>query len=202
MDLHAFLGHIAGRVAQGMRPNDPVTIHYAALMRSFAEHALSKWSAVSVSGLRCSIHAVRGGVRHACSAPAAGPCIGCGAMCCVGHGMVSPINGSILCAACVQKVPNVQAPPPPPPQDEGGAGAAVDDERTELLGHLSTLGLEEGASLEQIKARFRELSKTHHPDVLRNKIHDPAALRRAEQRYQGMTEAFHWLIEHAEQKAA
>lgn len=191
------LQHVVSRIAQGVRPNDPVTMHYSQLLRQFGEHVLSRWSAVSASGVRCTLAVVHGEARTACTLPAAGPCIACGHMVCVGHAMASPTSGALVCLACVQQVPGVRNAPPPPHAADEPVDASVEQLAAQ---HLRTLGLPPGAGLPQIKRRFRELSKTHHPDKLRGASR--AEHEAAEAKYKAMTEAFNWLLKHYQEQQA
>lgn len=195
MNLDEMFQHVVGRVAQGIRPNDPVTVHYARLMRAFGEHVLGKWSAVSASGLRCALaHVSPQGVRTPCQGPAAGPCVACGTMVCVHHAFTNPTDGSLLCYGCVGKVAprrtNPEPPPPPPGPDPAASSAA------QRIAYLEVLGLPADAQMRQIKARFRQLSKTHHPDLF-----EPAKRQEAAVVYKRMTEAFNWLMQQEREAA-
>jgi hypothetical protein len=204
MNLESFFQSVVGRMAQGVRPNDPVSRMYAVMLRRYAEHALSQWSAISASGLRCAIltrndNPMRGPAGQvACTMPAAGPCIACGNLVCLRHALASADDGSLFCKACVQHHTGAGfADPEPGP----GPGAAADSEpeppgTQEVLReqYLDRLGLPPTATLADVKRQFKQLSRKFHPDVLRRE--PPARRAQLEARYKGMTQAYHWLIEH------
>lgn len=193
MNFETLIGHIAGRVAQGMRPDDVVTKRYMAVLTKLAEHALTKWSASSAAGIRCAVELrrKRTGVRERCGQPAAGSCVVCGKATCIDHAMVSVKDGSLMCEGCVVAVASTYASAGPQ------AAAEQSRERDVSIGHLSTLGLPEGATLEQIKSAYRELAKRHHPD---RKSGD--AKKRAEQRLKEINEAYSWLSRQYGREAA
>jgi curved DNA-binding protein CbpA len=58
------------------------------------------------------------------------------------------------------------------------------------LSHLQTLGLEPGASREDVKKAYRDLSKVWHPDRFAG---DPALQRKAEEQLKAINEAYRQL---------
>jgi preprotein translocase subunit Sec63 len=55
------------------------------------------------------------------------------------------------------------------------------------LTHLKTLGLESGASREEVKKAFRDLSKVWHPDRF---AEDPALQKKAGEKLQAINDAY------------
>lgn len=194
------IGNFVGRVAQGVRPGDPIARHYTRILGQLGTHVLARWSAVSAAGIDCTLIHVQGDVHTRCAMPAAGPCTNCGHMICLEHAMLSPPTGSLLCLGCVQRVPRSASrpqsagPPPPPHGAPATAGVAVQRQQ-----YLAVLGLEPGASHDEVKARFRKLSKKHHPDTLGDVT--PEVRRQAEARFKQMAEAFNWLRQNDQEAA-
>jgi hypothetical protein len=191
MNVEQFIGHLAGRFAQGVRPDDPVALMYAKVMRQFSEHALSKWAAVSAAGVRCAVGVrnTRTGHQKLCGEAAAGSCVVCHATVCVAHAMVSSRDGSLVCDGCVLGF------------RQAYSGAS---ERSEVSAdselqrkHLETLGLEEGATQGAVKHAFKELAKRHHPDGKSGH-----ARELAEARFKVINEAYQWLRKHLEEDTA
>ena len=58
------------------------------------------------------------------------------------------------------------------------------------LPHLNTLGLEHGASREDVKKAYRDLSKVWHPDRFAG---DPALQRKAEEQLKAINDAYEQL---------
>lgn len=188
------LQHLIGRVAQGLRPDDAISRHYARLMGDFGRHALMRWVATSQVGLGCRLVLVQGGMRHACPHPAAGACIACGHPVCLDHAFASPQDGNLICRACVQRVGPAAAGAQPPPS---AAPPAADD--PERLRALAQLDLRPGATPAEIKRRFRELSKDYHPDTLRGLPEEEREAREA--RYRQITAAYTYLTQTEEAAA-
>lgn len=61
---------------------------------------------------------------------------------------------------------------------------------TDPLAHLQTLGLEAGASREDVKKAYRDLSKVWHPDRF---AEDPTLQRRAEEQLKAINDAYRHL---------
>lgn len=56
--------------------------------------------------------------------------------------------------------------------------------------HYETLGLQPGASLEEVKRAYRTLAKSWHPDRF---THDPALKQQAEEKLKAINHAYHFL---------
>lgn len=174
MDLRAVIGSFARQAAQGLKTQSPVTDYYARYVGALAERALSQWAAVHTSGVTCGLE-LQGqqGERARCGGPAIGGCMVCGASVCIGHALVSPEH--IMCLGCAYAAREMSATAPVRPQqpfsggrppwetgrDPFGGGVPVDEKRRECL---SVLDLDEGATDEEIRRRYRKLAKQNHPD--------------------------------------
>lgn len=103
MDIGQLIAMAASQAAQGIQTNTPMD-RYAQFFSRLMQHA-SKWSAISSSGLRCRIR-FRDDAGHngRCSSPAIGVCLACEQSTCLGHAMISPDSGDILCFRCVAVV--------------------------------------------------------------------------------------------------
>ena len=62
--------------------------------------------------------------------------------------------------------------------------------------YLSVLGLKPGASIEDAKRAYKELSKRFHPDVVSGKDLDYEFVQFATKRFQGIQEAYDYLKVH------
>lgn len=192
--LEEMLGMVMGRLAQGLRGDDPVSRFYLESLQRLLRHTMGHWSAVSASRLRCTIEipAQGRGHVHACPRPAAGPCGACGQLVCIAHAMVSPQTPVLLCATCASR-----AFPKLAPTWRGAArpvAAAAPVEREIRQQHLRTLGLTEDASTEDIREAQRRHARRHHPDRQR----DPKKRLAAEKRMKAINEAASWLLRHEE----
>lgn len=187
MDFEQLVGHFAGRLAQGMRPDHPVTRMYARMMSRFGEHVLSKWSATSAAGIRCAIPTRDPRTARQCTLPAAGSCLVCLGPVCIRHGHVGAEDGTIICHACIARAQREHTP---------NAEDAVDEEALRRR-FLELLGLDETADLTAIKAAYRRLAREHHPDRAR----DAADGRAREKRMKAFSQAYHWLIDREEAAA-
>lgn len=190
MNIEQLVTHLAGRIAQGMRPSDEVSRRYLDALRRLGEHALTKWSAASAAGIQCGVEVRqrRNGATHRCGAPAAGSCVVCSKPTCIDHALVSVADGRIICDGCVVAVASHYGSPPPPrrPKDQGEAYAK-----------LRVLGLAPGATLGEIKFAHRTLVKRYHPD---GKIGRNA--ERAEAKMKQINAAYSWLLAHYQEQGA
>lgn len=188
MDMQVLIGQIVGRFAQGVRPDDPITKRYLAVLAKLAQQALSQWSAVSAAGIRCNVQLLhrRSGHKRHCGELAAGICVVCSTATCIDHALVSPRDGRIVCESCVITVSNAYVPPRGAPNHEAHLRAQ----------HLRTLQLDADASQDEIKQAFRELARKHHPDGKHGK-----AQERAAKRMKGINAAYTWLTKHEEAAA-
>jgi hypothetical protein len=190
MNIEQLIGHVAGRFAQGMRPDDPSTRRYAEALKNLAEHALTKWLAVSAAGMVCGseLRHKRTGAAKRCGAPAAGSCVVCNRATCIDHAMVSPSDGRLICHGCVMAVASSYSGQP----DEARAQSEA-----RIRGALRTLGLEPGATVDEIRAAHKELAKRHHPDR-----QPPSERADAERFMKTVNEAYSILVRHYEREAA
>lgn len=183
--LEQLIGHVAARAAQGMRGDDRVSKFYARVVASFGRHVIVRWSAVGAAGVRCNIEVV-GNKR--CGLPAAGACMLCTCMSCLEHAHASVGDGSIVCHACVGRAQREFGVAPPQVNRS-------DDERRQ--GYLDRLSLRSGASIHDIKARYKKLARKKHPDRA-----TAAERPRFEAEMKEINEAFAWLVAHTEDEAA
>ncbi len=69
----------------------------------------------------------------------------------------------------------------------------VSPQKKQLAQYYANLELEEGASLDDVKAAYRELMRKYHPD---KHLGDPARHKAATELAQSLTQAYHALVEH------
>lgn len=65
----------------------------------------------------------------------------------------------------------------------------------EMIHHLAVLGLKPGATLEDARRAYRELSKKFHPDVISGKGLDEEFVRFSTKRFQEIQESYGYLKE-------
>lgn len=217
MNPAQIIAALAAQAVQGVHTNTPAD-QYVAVAGRLLEHA-SRWSAVSASGLKCTIHMVVQGGQHArCVAGAIGTCVACNSPVCFNHAMISPGNGDMVCYGCVAKLTGASPHPPrqeqprPPPADgpqctcqhfwqvDPGCpvhGRASNDEvGRKRRRYLGTLDLDEDADWEDVQYAYKQLVKKHHPDR-----HPPSRRKRQEQRVKKINAAYAWLKKHYEEAA-
>lgn len=204
MDLRTVLASLVGSASQSVRTHSPVTDHYMRYVGALLERALGQWASVHSAGVKCGLE-LRGQQRERvrCGGPAIGACMACGVSVCVGHALVSPEH--ILCLGCAHAVteklrgrsggvdsdPFVASPPPWERRGDtfGGGRPEHDEEAARRREHLARLGLDEGATETQVRARYRALASENHPDRART----PASRERATQKLKELNEAYSYL---------
>lgn len=200
MMIEDMLGMLMGRLAQGLRGDDPVSRFYLESLQRLFRHTVGNWSAVSATGLRCSVDLPadpRRGHSRSCPLPAAGPCAQCDKLVCLAHAMVTPQSPVLLCATCVaRQFPKIAGTWP------RAAGRPSDfrapDATAELRQkHLRTMGLGPEATTDEIREAQRRHARRHHPDRQR----DAKKRLAAEKRMKAINEAASWLLRHEEAAA-
>lgn len=76
-----------------------------------------------------------------------------------------------------------EAPPPPPPSKP----------MPSYPQHLATLGLGPDAEWDVVRATYRKLAREHHPDLVRGRGANEAAVKVAEEKLKVFNEAYGWL---------
>jgi hypothetical protein len=203
MDFRAAIAGLVGQATRGVRTQNPVADYYTRYVGALLERALGSWSAVHSAGVKCSLE-LQGpmGEHVVCQAPAIGGCMVCGKTVCVGHAMVSPEH--IICLGCAYAAkqvlhkrpagqPAYRAARPPWDAREERPFGFVDDESGDdqriRAKHLSTLGLGEDATADEIKEAYKRLAKANHPD--RAKTDEQR--KRREEKLKKLNDAYDWL---------
>jgi len=81
-------------------------------------------------------------------------------------------------------------------QDSGTSEHQTSSSADCMARHLKVLGLHPGATIEDIKTAYRELSKKFHPDVISGKGLDEEFVQFATRRFQQIQESYGYLMEH------
>lgn len=221
MNPTQLLAALAAQAAQGVQTNTPAD-GYVRVAGRLMEHA-SRWSAVSASGLKCSIVMVTPHGEHVrCVASGIGVCISCESAVCFNHALISPNNGDMVCYGCVAKLtgasPNPKQErdpgpaPGPQPADQcscrdpwkldadcpihGRASQSSDDTARKRRRYLRVLDLDEDCDWEDIRYAYKQMMRKHHPDR-----HPPSRRKRQEQRVAKINAAYAWLKKHHEEAA-
>ena len=147
--------------------------------RGVSTSALGKWALIPNE--QCTAPRCRSG--------AVAPCVACEEPTCLQHAFLGP-DASIVCKLCVDATVEMadeefedddedeQPAPAPQPPDERRAA-------------LREMGLKQGATWQEVQAKFRKLSLKYHPDRQTKKT--PAQKERAEEKFKRVTEAYHTL---------
>jgi hypothetical protein len=225
MNIAELLVGFGAQVAQDVRTDNPTTDGYVRAVARLMQHA-SKWAAVSASGIKCATHFKNPiGELHLCGTAAIGACVACGQATCFSHAMISPADGQIVCYGCVgvaqkmaQKLGHQwreQKQPPPQPRDRPSSSGPrctcrfpwecdpkcpvpAHSGRAMRAEHLDTLGLDDDANWDQVRAAFKKLALKYHPD----RGTTARARSRAESKFKKISEAFEWLKANKESEAA
>ena len=213
MDLRRIIGSFVGSATRGVRTAHPVADYYTRYVGALCERALGSWSAVHAAGVRCGLELEGARGEHAlCGSPAIGVCMACGKPVCIGHALVSPEH--ILCLGCAYAARELgrgrKGPEPEPYRaprpawdayEEGRPFGFVDDPNDQdvktRLKHLSTLGLAEDATEDEVKEAYRRLARANHPD--RAKTDEQRGRR--ERKLKDLNDAYSWLSAHARRAA-
>lgn len=201
------LGDLFGRAASKLpKPQDPFLARLLQWTAQIQMHALGRWRAVAMSGVRCEQPVGRvGEAPHKCGEPAIGACQLCLGTTCLEHAVVAS-TGNFACAQCmaameelVREKRGVRArqsawwasPPraeqaPPPGAPPGAAPAESEGQIRER--HLKTLGLTDPVTDAEVREQFRTLAKRHHPDRASAGNRDAA-----ERKFKRISAAYTWL---------
>lgn len=68
--------------------------------------------------------------------------------------------------------------------------------------HLSILGLDKGVTFAEIKTRYREMARQHHPDILRSKGIPIDEIRNSEEILKAINASYEWLASHHGERSA
>lgn len=220
MNPAQILASLVAQAAKGVH-TDTSADYYVQAVGRMMEHA-SRWSAVSESGLKCSIRVTTPLQKQVrCVSPAIAACVACENPVCFSHALISPSNGDMICYGCVARLMGTSPHPQQQPRRSRRAGAtsapqctcatpwqldptcvvhgrASSDEiaRTRRK-HLRTLDLDEDADWEDIQFAYKQLAKKHHPDK-----HPPSRQKRQVSRIKKINAAFAWLKKQYQEEAA
>jgi hypothetical protein len=182
------LSHFVARVAPSFKTDDPLLTSVMQWMAKMQEHATTRWRGVALSGIRCNIPRVVGGMGIDCPHPAIGKCQLCPKTVCLDHAAVAS-NGNVACIACLNEIMKSR------PQYAGQAPQAAKlDPVVERRRCLRVLGLKDPADWDEIRAAYKELALKHHPD--RQK--DDVARAKATKKLTELNAAFKWLDQNRE----
>lgn len=167
--------------------------------------AARKWLPQIAAGTLCEVPVIVRNVRRECDNFGIATCDVCHRPVCLAHGRIDQ-QGDAICYLCVAEAMKVLPPlqrerarqedqpprrpgeqryrerqqqPPPPPPGTGHAPPPPRQDPQKVLWAIKTLGVEPGATWEQVQKAHRTLSAKHHPDRQRTE----AKKKTAEQRF-------------------
>lgn len=193
-----WLGKAVDEVARSQQ--DPLTRSILQWVGHVQMHVMTRWRHVVASGVRCGVRPIVAGRPVQCAEPAIGACAFCGGPVCLVHGAID-VNANIFCHPCVARAAKAlgvqprteqDVPPPPPRVDQ-----VVAQQRKKFL---RVLGLADPITAEELNTTFRELMVKNHPDRMVGATE--AKKETAKARCARFTEAYHWLKDHPEARAA
>lgn len=199
MQWEVLFGQVVTRIAQGFRGDDKASQFYMESLGRLGRHMVGSWGGVTATGMVCACRSIRNPKRP-CPLPAAGPCLHCNKLVCIAHAMVTPQTPALLCAECVKEAfPEAGAIWRQDARDRQDAAERGEDRSEDALRkkHLETLGLDELATIEEIREAQRKAAKRYHPDRQR----DVRRRTIAERAMKAVNEAAAWLIAHEEAAA-
>lgn len=212
--IDQMLGELFGRVSHQIpKPQDPFLARLLQWTAQVQMHALSRWRTVAASGLRCRQPVgAAGGPPHECLEPAIGACQLCQGETCLEHAVVAA-TGNFACAQCMAAMEELvrekrgagarqsawwatppRAAEPPPgawPGSPPNGAPPEEDERVVRARHLSTLGLVDPVTEDEVREQYRALAKKHHPDRA-----SASNRQDSERRLKKINAAYDWLKRH------
>jgi hypothetical protein len=160
--------------------DNPYLEHLLGWFSKLQEHALVRWTPIALSNSPCNFR-----IGNPCNRPAISICAVCRTTTCLEHALVAS-NADVVCVGCANdliKYVNQErekpraVPTPKPPQ-------SVPPPTTDQLrkAHFKTMKLRPTATVEQVKARYKKLVMTAHPDR-----------GGSAQEFSRITEAYNWI---------
>ncbi len=165
--LSDLAGQLFARAAEGAtRELD----RYGAWARGMLAQ-LRLWATEAGTGATCAVRLQTPLGPALCRQAAVGRCLGCGGATCIDHAFASPRG--LACAGCVEglRVRRTAACPTPAKPSAGMSRAEA----------LRLLRLRDGATAEEIAARYRAIAFKNHPDRAKNeadRVRREARMRR------------------------
>lgn len=185
---------VSGAVADRLSGAETtLTDHLGPWSKHFLATAVPKIEATLRLGQGCEAGGLHQGREHPCDETAALVCASCRRFSCLAHSFVS-WRGEALCWKCAAgavaaaarargdapRTNSAGGGPPPPRQSQA--------DKTRFC--LRVLGLEPGASWEEVASAFRKLGAKWHPDRA-----DAAQKAEYEEKFKRISEAYHALKE-------
>jgi len=198
VSLDEIFAGIFGGFARGVGP--AVNDSLFPWLQKLGVAAITRWSGVIASGIRCAIP-MRAGSRLPCGGQAIGGCACCGLPTCLEHAMVAR-TADVVCLKCINEYVSVvrertrgagpgRVDPPPQPQ------AVADHGERDRRKHLKTLELEDPTTPDEIKMAYRKLALQHHPDRA-----PEGEKKAATKKFMRVQAAYDFLMAEAERKVA
>jgi len=162
-------------------------------LKVFTLEAVPKIKRGMQFGHPCECANESGGVRSACAHTAAVACEACGRKSCLYHSFMA-YRGEAICWHCVAEAIKMSAFPSGHDVRNGNGRPRSDQYKAkieaEIARCLNILGLEAGASWDDVHKAFRDKSAKEHPDRF------PAGERHtAEERFKAVSAAYNFLKE-------
>jgi len=159
------------------------------------QHALAKWPIAVARGEICSVpHMGRDGRLSSCDAAAVVQCDCCGRPCCLAHCRID-YTASAICGVCVAGARATTRGRGPGP---GPRRASEETDASKLAAAFRTLKLRPGATVDEVKRRYKSLVVKHNADAPQSE----ASRKKNTERLQRLNAAYELLRTHFQEKAA
>jgi hypothetical protein len=197
MNFQQMIGAALSGIGGSVRTGHPEADRYARYMAKMLEQILTRWTTVGASGVLCHLAQQAEDGDRQCKSVAIGGCMACGSPVCIDHAFVSPRGA--LCYACVDE--EIAKRNPDAKNDRGKPFGFVDPYANETeedtrRRHLRTLRLADSADADDIKAAYKRLAKSYHPDRAPESERDAAS-----KKLRGLNEAYEWLVRRKDKAA-